>query len=358
MKVKMMPFPALDVQEWDVNVKRWENLANLTLKEGKPAVGLTPKEIIWKKNKAKLYRYAPTVEKRYPVPLLCIYALINKPYIMDLAPGNSLIEFLVNQGYDVYLLDWGTFGLEDKDMTFDDIVFDYVARAVKKVQRASGSKEISLLGYCMGGTITSMYAALHSTDSIRNLIFLATPIDFSEAGLFTKWLNPRYFNIDKLVDTHGLIPPELIDLGNKMLKPITNFIGPAFSLYDRAHDEKFVHRWKLMNHWVGDGTPFPGEAYRQWIKEFYQQNKLIKGELVLRGRRVDLSNINADVLNIMAEKDHIALPCQSKPLNDVISSSDVTTATVNAGHISLVFGGSAKKETYPTIHHWLDKRSG
>ncbi|WP_370297694.1 class III poly(R)-hydroxyalkanoic acid synthase subunit PhaC [Ammoniphilus sp. YIM 78166] len=351
--------PVFDVKEWEDQWKSLTRIGELTFKEGKPAVGLTPKEVVWKKNKAKLYRYAPHLPKRYSVPLLCVYALINKPYIMDLAPGNSLIEYLVQQGYDVYLLDWGEFGYEDKHLGFEEIVLDYVAKAVKKVQRLTHSHSISLLGYCMGGTITSMYSALHASDiNIRNIIFMATPIDFSDAGLFTKWLDERHFPIDKLVDTLGLIPPELIDLGNKLLKPITNFYGPTISLIDKAHDERFVSRWRLMNTWVSDGTPFPGEAYRQWIKDFYQQNKLVKGEIELRGRRVDLSNITSNILNIIAKHDHIALPCQSKVVDNLVSSEDVTNAVINAGHISLVFGRSATKETYPTIHQWLDKRSG
>lgn len=353
----MLTLPSVDMKDWENQWKSMERMLELTFKDGKPAVGLTPKEVVWKKNKTKLYRYAPHVKKKYPVPLLCIYALINKPYIMDLTPGYSLIEYLVNQGFDVYLLDWGEFGYEDKNLTFDDIIFDYVARAVKKVQRISQSQDISLLGYCMGGTITAMYAALHPQQSIRNIAFMATPIDFSNAGLFTQWLDPEYFLIDKLVDTLGLIPAEMIDLGNKMLKPMTNFFGPTVSLLDKAHDEKFVSRWRLMNSWVSDGTPFPGEAYRQWIKEFYQQNKLIKGELELRGRRVELRNIHASILNIIAKQDHIALPCQSTPLIDTVSSEDVNTVTVNAGHISLVFGRSALRETYPAIGQWLDARS-
>lgn len=354
----MATVSSMDLTQWENQWKSLARIGELTFKEGKPAVGLTPKEVIWKKNKAKLYRYAPHLPKRYPVPLLCIYALINKPYIMDLAPGNSLIEYLVQQGYDVYLLDWGEFGYEDKDLGFDDIVFDYVAKAVKKVQRTANSNAVSLLGYCMGGTITSMYAALHEAKAnLKNIIFMATPIDFSNAGLFTRWLDERYFPIDKLVDTLGLIPPDLIDLGNKLLKPITNFYGPTVSLIDKAHDERFVSRWRLMNAWVSDGTPFPGEAYRQWIKEFYQSNKLAKGEIHLRGRQVDLSKIRSSILNIIAKHDHIALPCQSEPINSLVSSEDVTNTVINAGHISLVFGRSATNETYPTIHRWLDERS-
>ncbi|RXT06252.1 class III poly(R)-hydroxyalkanoic acid synthase subunit PhaC [Ammoniphilus sp. CFH 90114] len=349
--------PSLDMGKWEEQWKSLKRISEMQLKEGKPQVGLTPKEVVWKKNKAKLYRYAPYQQKKYSVPLLLIYALINKPYIMDLAPGNSLIEYLVGQGYDVFLLDWGEFGYEDKDLGFEEIVYDYVAKAVRKVQKISKSDEISLLGYCMGGTITSMYAALHSSTPICNIIFMATPIDFSDAGLFTKWLDESHFPIDKLVDTLGIIPPDLIDLGNKMLKPITNFYGPTISLLDKAHDEKFVSRWRLMNTWVSDGTPFPGEAYRQWIKEFYQKNKLVKGELHLRGRAVDLSQIKSNILNVIAKQDHIALPCQSHPIDHIVGSEDVTTVVVNAGHISLVFGRSATRDTYPTIHHWLDTRS-
>ncbi|MBM4762773.1 class III poly(R)-hydroxyalkanoic acid synthase subunit PhaC [Bacillus sp. B15-48] len=337
--------------------KRFKRVYEVLAKEPEPKVGQTPKEVIWTKNKAKLYRYQPAKVKTNKVPILMIYALINKPYILDLAPGSSLIEYLTNKGHDVYLLDWGTPGHEDRHMKLDDYVLDYIPRAVKKVLRTSNANEITLLGYCIGGTLTSMFTALHPHLPIRNLIFLTSPFDFSDAGLFTNWVDERYFNLDQMVDTLGNIPPETIDFGNKLLKPLANYFGPYITLADRADNEQFVHNWNLMQKWVGDGVPFPGEAYRQWIGEFYQKNKLIKDELYVRGQQVKLSNIHANVLNIAADRDHIAIPKQTERLMDKISSKDKTFKLIPAGHVSVTVGKGAVKHTYPLIDQWVTEHS-
>jgi len=343
-----------DIQK---NYSRFKKVSDVLTRNPEPKVGQTPRELIWTKNKAKLYRYQTTKEKTNKIPLLIIYALINKPYIMDLTPGNSFIEYMTNQGHDVFLLDWGTPGYEDRNLKFDDYVLEYIPRAFKKVLKTSGADEVSLLGYCMGGTLTSIFAALHPELPIRNLIFLTSPFDFSDTGLFTNWLDERYFNLDKVVDTLGIIPPEMIDLGNKLLKPLVNYIGPYVSLADRVENEAFVQSWQLMQKWVADGIPFPGEAFRQWIGEFYQQNKLINDDLYIRGRQVLLSNITANVLNIAAERDHIAAPDQVEPLLEKISSKDKTFTVMPTGHVSVIVGGSAIKRTYPTIDSWLTEHS-
>jgi polyhydroxyalkanoate synthase subunit PhaC len=325
--------------------------------EPEPQVGLTPKELIWTKNKAKLYRYTSNEPSTHKVPLLLVYALINKPYILDLKKGSSLIEYLVNRGFDVYLLDWGTPSYEDKNMKLDNYILDYIPRAVNKVLRTSEAEEVSVLGYCMGGTMTSIFASLHPELPIRNLIFMTSPFDFSDSGLFDHFLDERYFNLDQLVETMGIIPPEMIDFGNKMLKPIANFCGPYVNLVNNSDNEKFVNNWKLMQKWLSDGIPFPGEAYRQWIRDFYQQNKLIKGELVIRGKKVDLKNIKANVLNIAAERDHIAMPHQVEALMDNISSKDKEYVVLPTGHVSVTIGSRAVKHTYPKIGDWLAEHS-
>ncbi|WP_396653004.1 class III poly(R)-hydroxyalkanoic acid synthase subunit PhaC [Metabacillus arenae] len=343
--------------EFQQSYSRLTRAMEVVTSDPDPEVGLTPKEVIWTKNKAKLYRYVSDQPKKFNVPLLLVYALINKPYILDLTKGDSLVEYLVNRGFDVYLLDWGTPGYEDKKMKLDDYILDYIPRAVRKVLRTSNSDNVSILGYCMGGTLTSIFAALHSELPVRNLIFMTSPFDFEETGLYGSFLDERYFDIDNVVETLGLIPPEMIDFGNKMLKPTTNFYGPYVSLVDRADNEKFVRNWKLMQKWVSDGVPFPGEAYRQWIRDFYQNNKLIKGELVIRGRKVNLENITANVLNLSAERDHIAQPHQVEALMDVISSKDKEYVSLPTGHVSVTFGSKAVKLTYPTVGDWLEKRS-
>ncbi|RLL46590.1 class III poly(R)-hydroxyalkanoic acid synthase subunit PhaC [Oceanobacillus piezotolerans] len=344
-------------EEYKKSYKRYQRALNILTKEPEPQVGQTPKEVIWTKNKAKLYRYQPNKTKTKSIPLLMIYALINKPYILDLTPGSSLVEYLTDKGFDVYLLDWGTPGYEDRHMKFDDYVLDYIPRAIKKVLQKSGQDEISLLGYCIGGTLTSITAALNPHLPIRNLVFMTSPFDFSDAGLFTNWLDERYFNLDLMVDTLGNVPAETIDFGNKLLKPITNYLGPIVSLADRADDDEFVKNWSLLQKWVADGVPFPGEAYRQWISEFYQQNKLINDELYIRGQQVKLSNIKANVLNIAADRDHIAIPNQTEKLMNKISSKDKTFKLLSAGHVSVTVGKKAARTTYPLIEEWLSVRS-
>ncbi|KQL35330.1 poly(R)-hydroxyalkanoic acid synthase [Psychrobacillus sp. FJAT-21963] len=337
--------------------RRYKRVVDVITKEPDPQVGQTPKEVIWTKNKAKLYRYQPQSKKTNRLPILMIYALINKPYILDLSPGNSLIEYLTNQGHDVYLLDWGAPGYEDRHMKLDHYILDYIPKAVKKVLKTSNASEISLLGYCMGGTMTTIFAALHPELPIRNIVLLTSPIDFSDAGLYTNWLDERYFNVDKLVDTLGLIPPDMIDFGNKLLNPIGNYYGPYISLVDRGENEKFVTNWKLMQKWLADGIPFAGEAYRQWIGELYQQNKLINDDLYIRGQNVELGNITANLLNIAGKKDVIVNPRQVEPLNDKVSSKNKTYHLVNTGHVSVVTGSKAINEIHPMIGNWLAENS-
>ncbi|PIC63034.1 class III poly(R)-hydroxyalkanoic acid synthase subunit PhaC [Sporosarcina sp. P13] len=337
--------------------QRMKRMAGVLTTEPEPEVGQTLKEVIWKKNKSKLYRYQSSLKKTNKIPILMIYALINKPYILDLTPGNSLIEYLTNQGHDVYLLDWGTPGYEDRHMKLDDFILDYIPKAVKKVLHTSNADEISLFGYCMGGTMTSIFAALHPELPIRNLVFMTSPFDFSTTGLYENILDKRHFNLDKLVDTLGNIPHNMIDTGNKMLNPIANVYGPFVSLADRADNEEFVENWMLMQKWLNDGIPFPGEAFRQWIREFYHENKLINDELYIRGQKVELSNIKGNVLNISGSRDIIARPEQVKPLLDKISSKNKTFHLLETGHVSVVVGRKAINETYPLIDGWLKENS-
>lgn len=336
--------------------KQAEAAWQYALKPEAAMVGMTPKDVVWTKNKAKLYRYHQP-ERRHAVPILFVYALINRPYILDLMPGNSLVEYLVSEGYDVFMLDWGVPGEEDGDLRLDDYVLDYLPRAVKQVLRHSKAEELTMFGYCIGGTLSAMYAACHPDAPLRNLVLLTTPVDFSDAGLYSAWLDPRYFNADRVAETCKLVPTQMLDWGAKMLKPMQNYVGTYAALLDRLEDREYVKGWQAMNHWVNDGVPFPAEAYRQWIKEFYQENKLVKGELRLGGRPVLLENIRCSVLNAYAELDHIAQPCQTKPLLSKISSKDATELAVRAGHVGIVAGRSAKKNFFPKLNDWLTKRS-
>ena len=194
----------------------------------KAAIGQTPKELIWTLNKARLYRYIPVVPagKRYPIPLILIFALMNRPTIMDLRPGHSFVEYMVSKGYDVFLLDWGIPGPEDKNLKFDDYTLDYMPRAIRKMKAVSGAKEFSMLGWCIGAILTTIYASLRPDDGLRNLLLLTAPLDFSNRqGLtFARWTDEKHFDVDKVLATFGNMPGEMIDYGAKALKPVENYI--------------------------------------------------------------------------------------------------------------------------------------
>ena len=321
--------------------------------------GRTPKELVWTKNKTKLDRYQPSAEKKYSVPILMVYALINRPYVLDLLPGNSFIEYLTDQGFDVYLLDWGIPGDEDKDIDFEHLILDYLPRAVKKVLRTSGADEYTLLGYCMGGTMSTMYASLFP-EKLKNLILLTTPVSFprEEMGTYSLFTSKKNLDPDLLADAFGNIPGELIDTGNRMLKPVTNYVGTYVNMWERIFEDKPMETWLAMNKWVNDGPPFPGAAFKTWIKDFYQQDKLVKGEIELRGRRVDLSNIETPLLSIAGRKDHICLLPQAEATMDLVSSEDKEFFVLDAGHVGLMTGRGAKKGLWPKVASWLEERSG
>ncbi|MBE3561035.1 MAG: alpha/beta fold hydrolase [Ktedonobacteraceae bacterium] len=315
------------------------------------SAGQTPGELLWTKNKARLYRYVHTADAplKYRTPLLIVYALINKPYILDLLPGRSFIGFLVKEGFDVYLLDWGIPGPEDQRLRFDHLVIDYLPRAIRQVLAVAGQGRLNLFGYCIGGILITLYAALYPAAPLNSLLLLATPADFSGAGVLGAWLDPRFFDVDKLVDTIGNISPELILAGASLL----SVVGLPAMQHERAEDERFLEVWSALRLWGMDGVPFPGEAFRQWIKDFYQENRLIAGQLRLAGRSVHLSQITTPLVSIAAEADHLVPLRQIRPILDVVSSSEKKLLVLPGSHFGLVTSPAAVRDLWPQIAHWL-----
>jgi polyhydroxyalkanoate synthase len=289
-----------------------------------------------------------------------VYALINRPYVLDLMPGNSLVEYLTDGGFDVYLLDWGVPGDEDVDLSFDDYVLDYLRLATRKVLRASGAEGYTLFGYCMGGTMATMHAALFPDEPLANLVLLTTPIDFApeNTGLLGLWTDEKRLDPDLVVESFGNVPSEVIENAMRMLKPVSNYVGTYATMWDCILDEKPMDTWKAMNKWISDGTPFPGAAFKQWIRDFYQLNKLVRGEIRLREHRVDLAGITCPLLNVAAERDHICPLPQAEPTTDLVSSEDKEFLVLDAGHVGLLTGRSAKKNLWPKVASWLEERSG
>lgn len=318
--------------------------------------GATPRDAIWTRNKTTLYRYRPVAERRHAVPVLLVYALINKPYILDLRPGNSFIHHLLEQGYDVFLLDWGTPGWEDRETSLDELVGEHLPKAVARMERAGAGEEYTLFGYCMGATLAAIHAALRP-DGLRNLVTLTAPIDFEHSGVYRVWTDPEHMDPWALARGFGNVPADVIDMGNKMLKPVTNFVGSQMVMWERLAAGRDMTSWLAMNKWVNDGVPFPGVAFAEWIESFYQQNRLVRGDLRIADETVDLGRIDASLLNIAGAKDHIVPPAMARPLNDLVSSRDHEYRELPGGHVGLLAGSGARRRLWPTVVDWLDPRS-
>ncbi|PFO06384.1 hydroxyalkanoic acid synthase [Bacillus sp. AFS076308] len=341
--------PTLD---FDKEMQRWANVINI-LSEPEPEVGHTPRNEIWRKNKSVLWHY-PAKQKKYEIPLFFVYSLFNKPYILDIAPKASVIEGLTNMGYEVYLLDWGSPGYEDKKIGIDTYIEKYLRTAVKRVIRHSGAEEITLIGYCLGGTIASIYASI-AEEPIKNLIVATVPIDFQPFMGPDKWaegFRAGDINFERFIDTYGIIPPKLVEgMFRAIGAPIyfTNYTN----LLHRAHDSKYVDKWRRMNKWTLDQVPFAGEAYRQLARDLFKENKLVKGEMMVGNKVVDLKNIKANLFVVSGSRDNLILEEQSKPIMDLASSKDKTYITVEAGHVSLALTGLFAK----IVHQWASSRS-
>jgi polyhydroxyalkanoate synthase len=321
-------------------------------------VGTTPSEVVYREDKLSLLHYLPLREGAVvSPPVLVVYALINKPYILDLQPDRSVVRALLDAGLDVYMIDWGTPTPGDLGLTLGDYVDGYIDRCVDVVARISGAERVNLFGYCMGGTLSVMYAALHP-ERVRNLIIMAAPVDAdTDDGLLHIWSRREWYDADRIVDTLGNVPADFINLGYNILDPLMNNMGKVIHLMDIIDDEEAVLNFFRMERWIGDGIPVAGESFRQFIKDIYQDNLLVMGRMRLDGRRVDLRRIDMPLLLIIGERDHLVPPASTRPLLDAVSSTDKESREIRAGHIGLSVGSRAHRELWPGVAEWLATRS-
>jgi polyhydroxyalkanoate synthase len=236
---------------------------------------------------------------------------------------------------------------------------EYLPRAIRKVKQTSGCDEFSMLGWCIGAIITTIYSAMCPDDGLRNLLLLTAPLDFTNRNspTFAKWTDERYFDIEKVLSAYGNMPGEMIDYGAKTLKPIENWVGNYCKLWDNLDNPRVVEAWQAMNTWVTDNIPMAGGAYRQLITDFYRNNLLIQNRLRIRNETVDLSRIRASLLTVIAEGDHITPPCQSEAIMQLVSSQDKHLYRIPGGHIGIMAGSAASRTTWPHIETWLGTRS-
>jgi poly[(R)-3-hydroxyalkanoate] polymerase subunit PhaC len=333
------------------NVKGLEYLS-----AGDPPMGLTPRDAVYSRGTLRLYRYRPLASEVYRIPVLLVMSLVSRAYILDLAPGQSFIEFLLRQGYDVYMIDWGVPRPEDRRLRLEDYALDFIPDCVAHVREDSGEPDLSMIGYCMGGMLAVLYAALHASGPLKSLACFTTPVDFDGMTLFRRWTDARHFDVDRIVDSLGNVPPELMYASFEMLRPAAR-AASQIRLWDNMWNDDFVRSYRMFDRWAADQIPFPGECFRQTVKELMWENRLRKNELVLGGRRVDLGRIAVPFLHVMAEHDHIVPYESAKDLVGMVGSADKRDLVLKGGHVSLVAGPNASRRLWPQLDTWLSERS-
>ena len=327
-------------------------------------VGETPSEVVHTENKLELLHYKPEEagidvpeEERSEIPIIIVYALINRPYILDLQEERSVVRRLLEAGHDVYMIDWNEPSRMDQHLTLDDYVNRYIDNCVDVVRERSGADKINILGYCMGGTMTSIYTALHG-EKVQSLGLMAAGLCFQgTGGVLELWGDEEHYDPRDVVDVYGNVPADMLDVGFALMDPVANYVSKYIRLYENLENDDFVENFARMERWLDEGIDLAGETYIQFLEDIYQDNKLYDNEMYVGGEHVDVTEIDVPVLQIIGEYDHLIPPETSRPFNDIIGSDDTEIIEYPTGHIGLAVSGSSHSDVWPEVAEWYFEKS-
>lgn len=319
-------------------------------------VGATPRDVVWQRDRAELWRYRDG-PIRYDPPVLFVHSLVSRSYILDLRPGSSSIEFLLGQGFDVFMLDWGVPDERDADNTIETYVDEYLPRAVAAVQQETGCDEVTLAGYCLGGTFAILYSAGHDDAPVRNLVLMASPVDYSKMGVMVAAVSEGRLSVDELVDETGNVPADALYRGFYMQAP-TKEIAQYATLLENLWNDEFVEGYQAMAQWSRDHVPFPGAALRQIVEELVRRNVLMTGRMRLGGRVIDFEDVRGNVLNAFAERDNVVPAAAVEPLIGLVGDpARREEMRLTGGHVTFAAGRHAFKHTLPALSGWIADHS-
>jgi polyhydroxyalkanoate synthase len=333
---------------------RTHKAADILLEPLDTSIATTPYDVVYEEDRVKLKHYIATTAPRLKTPLLVVYALINRETMLDLQPGRSVVQTFLNEGIDLYMIDWGYPTRKDKFLTIDDHVNGYMDNVVNYICKKHGTAKINLMGICMGGTFSVIYSALHP-QKIKNLITTVTPTNFdTDKGLLHIWMNG--IDADKITDTYGNIPADVMNLGFLLLNPARLMIDKYIGFFENMDDKAFIENFIRMEKWIFDSPDVPGETFRQFIKDCYQKNLLIQSKMVVGGNRVNLKKITMPILNYYGKYDHLVPPAACERLTKEVGSKDTEDICLDTGHIGIYVSSKCQKEFAPRIAQWLNQR--
>ncbi len=341
-------------EEADKAQERAQKASDVLLDDLDTELATTPYDVVCQEDRVKLKHYRPVTETRYKTPLLVVYALINRETMLDLQPGRSVVETFLQQGIDLYMIDWGYPTRKDQFLTIDDHVNGYMDTMVDHIRKRHGVDKVNLMGICMGGTFSVIYSAMHP-DKVRNLVTTVTPTNFdTDKGLLHIWM--KGIDADRLVDTYANISGDVMNFGFLLLNPARLMLDKYVGFFEHMDNKKFVENFVRMEKWIFDSPDLPGETFRQFIKDFYQKNLLIQNKLEVGGKRVDLKNITMPLLNFYGKFDHLVPPEACELLTDRVGSQDTIDVCLDTGHIGIYVSSKCQREFAPRIAAWLLER--
>jgi len=336
--------------------KRASRASDVLLGELDYELGATPYDIVYEEDRVRLKHYArnESAENKLKAPLLVVYALINRETMLDLQPGRSVVNTFLQEGIDLYMVDWGYPTRKDRFLTIDDHVNGYLDNIVDFIRRRHDLAKINLMGICMGGTFCVMYAALHP-EKIKNLITTVTPTNFdTDKGLLHVWM--KDIDADRMIRTFGNIPGDLMNFGFLLLNPARLMIDKYVGFLENMDSRDFVENFVRMERWIFDSPDVPGETFRQFVEDCYQKNLLIRNQLMLGGKRVDLKKLTMPLLNFFGEYDHLVPPPACDRLVEAVGSSDAENVCLETGHIGIYVSSKFQRQFAPRIARWLKER--
>jgi len=347
-------------QAWDEGFKFWNRmLAAPTVMDhaARTRVATTPHDVVYEKDELRLCHYRSEQPTAVREPVLVSYALVNRPYILDLQPERSVIRQMLKAGLDVYLIDWGAPTAADRTLSLKDYVTGSMRRVADVVREHAQTPDFTLLGYCMGGTMSAIFTAQYP-ELVKNLVLMAAPIDFSgDDALLHLWTKEEYFDVDRLIDAYGNCPATFLQATFQLMKPVQNFIEKYTGFVENMQDERYLENFFAMEKWTGDNIPVAGETFREFVKCFYQRNQLVKGEYKLGTEPVKLERITCPLLLLAADFDHLVRPESTFGLASHVRSQDVCKMNIAAGHVGLAVSSKAHKQFWPEVAKWIVNHS-